>query len=538
MIDLETRTMAAEKTVEVLKRKVRSLYDGSNSAIQRQLERHRDRELKNRQRQELMRLRTEELQRYNATLESEVKKRTSAMRAILDHVTFGFLIVNRTSTIDEGYTNSCHELLDSSDFAGKNFAILMGLDGNDAQCFVAGIEQVFDDVLPDALSLDQLRQRFVLPGGRVLRAEGAAIRGEAGEVIGVLMTISDITALEDARREGAENRMLVGILRQREAFEMFLADVRALLARARVCIRNDNAIECRRIVHTLKGNSACFGLMDVVEVIHALESEATIDASVIDRLEEEYRSFVQGHAEVLEIDYEMAGLPHFDVSEEQMSLLGKLAKTFRKPEASRLNLWSAAVVRRPVDVLLGPVEPFILRLAERLGKAVEISIEGRDVLIDPRLARPVFQNITHLIRNAIDHGIEAPESRGEKAPTGRISVVVAEEPHAYKIQVKDDGAGVDVDLLAERAVEKGTLEQSALEAMSREELVRLVFVDGLSTAETTTDISGRGVGMSAMRAAVLEACGSLSIQTARGLGTTVTILLPKPEAIATPQAAE
>jgi two-component system chemotaxis sensor kinase CheA len=132
----------------------------------------------------------------------------------------------------------------------------------------------------------------------------------------------------------------------------------------------------------------------------------------------------------------------------------------------------------------------------------------------------------HLVRNAIDHGIEPPEQRGGKPPIGRLRIAIARSLKQLRIEIADDGAGIDTGRLLARAIEQGVLDASAASLLSESEKLRLVLAPGLSTAETVSETSGRGVGAGAVRDAVEAVGGSLHVESARGRGTTFVLELP------------
>jgi two-component system chemotaxis sensor kinase CheA len=511
----EQRALAAEKTVEVLKQKVRQLYDEGRDVggVHRQLERQR-------LRRETLAIRTEELERYNAQLEQEVADRTRAIRNIIDNVTFGFLIIDRELRVQEGFTRSCAQIFEREVQAGDNFGELLGLSARERSHLFLGVDQIFDDFLDEEVSLGQLPTRFELDG-RVLQAEGRVVRAASNDVTGVLFTLSDITSLERARQESQHNGNLVRILRQRGAFMQFVRDMHSTLATAAAI---DEQIVTRRAVHTIKGNAASYGIQAVVERAHELEEQEQIDAESLGSLEDAMRGFLQENRQVLDIDYDERVAPSFEVSAEQLARLRELIDEDDNEEA--LRAWTSSIVKRPMRDLLGPVDVFIDKLARRLEKDVQFEIEGADTLVDAELMRPITSNLNHLLRNAIDHGLEPPWDRGDKPRQGTIAVQIEEQDECYEIRVRDDGRGVDFERLAQRARELGALPSDGSPS-SDEELVELMFLDGVSATQIANEISGRGVGMSSVRMAVEQRGGVVKVTTAPGEGTEVLLSIPR-----------
>jgi two-component system chemotaxis sensor kinase CheA len=172
--------------------------------------------------------------------------------------------------------------------------------------------------------------------------------------------------------------------------------------------------------------------------------------------------------------------------------------------------------------------PRLVRDAARsVGKPVEFTIEGKEVELDRSMLDEVGDPIVHLLRNAIDHGIEPPEARRTqgKPEAGRLTLSATRDRSAVAIKVTDDGRGIDRQKVLKRAHEQGLVDASKTE-LTDEELFRLISQAGFSTADRVTDLSGRGVGIDAVHNRVRSLGGSVDIRTAPGKGTTVTLRLP------------
>ncbi len=516
------RALAAERTVAVLKRKVVELYNGEGSGIQRTVERARAREAETRRRQELTELRNAELVRHGARLEAEVAARTRDLQVILDNVVFGFLVVGRDGAIRDVFTRSCVDLLGHDRLAGASLGAALGFDATRCDDLALGLAQVFDDVLPSELLLDQLPHRATGRDGCSLQLDGRVIRSRDGVVDSVLITICDVTALEAAQRDSAHYRLLVQLLRQREAFVGFVADFHALASDARAAIVAGDPRASRRALHTMKGNAACFGLAAVAELAHAVEDAPAITVDGIDRIERALESFLAHNVDVLGVTSASDSATSISITTDD---LVHLEHARARPDA--IARWIKQIRRRPARMILGPLEALVPRLAERFAKHVDLVIEGGDLRIDAAVLGPVVRELGHVVRNAIEHGIEPADDRAGKATTARLSIKFAEDITDYQIEIEDDGRGVEVDRLVAKARELRLCSDLDLARWTYDQLLELVFIDGLSTAATTTDISGRGVGMSAICAAVGRAGGTIHVRSHPGQGTRIEIRVPR-----------
>jgi len=163
-------------------------------------------------------------------------------------------------------------------------------------------------------------------------------------------------------------------------------------------------------------------------------------------------------------------------------------------------------------------------LAARQGKQARLILEGEDVEVDTSVIAQVRDPLTHMIRNALDHGIEAPEVRRTvgKDPCGTLALRARHEGATIVIEIADDGAGLNRERILERARERGI----DAEHKEEEEIQRLVFEPGFSTAETVTELSGRGIGLDVVRRNVIALRGKVGIRSQEGIGTTITLRLP------------
>jgi two-component system chemotaxis sensor kinase CheA len=167
-------------------------------------------------------------------------------------------------------------------------------------------------------------------------------------------------------------------------------------------------------------------------------------------------------------------------------------------------------------------------IAAGLGREVAFTIAGEETEVDKAIADMLFEPLLHLLRNALDHGIEAPPARlaAGKPAQGRVTLDIARRGEAIVITLADDGAGIDPVRVRSTAVARGLLTSEQAAAMADDAALQLIFRPGFSTAAAVTGISGRGVGMDAVKAAAEAAGGSVALQTRLGQGTTTTLALP------------
>ncbi len=190
---------------------------------------------------------------------------------------------------------------------------------------------------------------------------------------------------------------------------------------------------------------------------------------------------------------------------------------------------------RVMQTRMVPIEQVFMRFprlvrdaARREGKQVEFLIEGRDTELDTGIIQNIVDPLSHLLRNAVAHGIEPPDQRraAGKPPQGRVTLGAYQEGSNIIIFVRDDGAGIDPEQLRRAAVQKGLLTQAQASALSDQQARELIFTPGFSTSAQVNDVSGRGVGMDVVRANIEKIGGQVEITSTPGAGTTISLCLP------------
>jgi two-component system chemotaxis sensor kinase CheA len=183
---------------------------------------------------------------------------------------------------------------------------------------------------------------------------------------------------------------------------------------------------------------------------------------------------------------------------------------------------------QPVGTLFSRFSRVVRDMARDLGKEIELSVEGSEVELDKSIIELLTDPLTHLVRNCADHAIEPPEERSRlgKRRAGRIVLRAYHEGGQVNISVSDDGRGINLEKVLQKAVERGLVQKAEAATMSDRDTLDLIFAPGFSTAEVVSDVSGRGVGMDVVRTNIERLGGHIAIETAPNEGTTVLLRLP------------
>jgi two-component system chemotaxis sensor kinase CheA len=182
----------------------------------------------------------------------------------------------------------------------------------------------------------------------------------------------------------------------------------------------------------------------------------------------------------------------------------------------------------PIETVLAKFPRMVRDLAHSLGKEVELVVRGQETEIDKTMVELVSDPLVHVVRNALDHGLETPEARERmgKPRKGRICVEAAQEGDRVLLRISDDGSGIDRARVVKKAIQRQLITDEQALRMSVREIHDLLFLPGFSTVENATDISGRGVGMDVVRTNLKKINGAIEIESQPGSGTTICLRLP------------
>jgi two-component system, chemotaxis family, sensor kinase CheA len=246
------------------------------------------------------------------------------------------------------------------------------------------------------------------------------------------------------------------------------------------------------------------------------DSAIRVDVGLLDKLMNLVGELVLARNQIMQ----------FSSSQEDSSFLGTV---------QRLNLLTTELQANVMKTRMQPIGniwskfPRVVRdLAVACGKLVRIEMEGQETELDKTIIESIRDPLTHLVRNAVDHGIEPPNERQDrgKPAEGRLALHASHEGGKVIIEITDDGDGIDPRRVRDKAIRQQLVTPEQADRLSERELVNLVFLPGFSTADRVTQFSGRGVGMDVVRTNVEKIGGTVDIESRLGRGTTVTMKIP------------
>lgn len=475
-------------------------------------------------RDEELRLHGENLEQLVEQRTAALQKRNDAMRLVLDNVEQGLATIELDGKIAPERSRAFDDWFGGSQTRDSFADHLAHTDEGVRNALKIAWEQVTDGFLPLECTIAQMPQQIEVVGRRYNLSYKTIL--EQQDLRGVLLVVSDVTDEMERISRDADQRELIGvferIMSDRSGFMEFFKECQSLIDEiAAGGLHGPSAL--MRAIHTVKGNCAIFGISSVAAVAHRIESEI-IDSDTLPSTEQS-AELARAWAAFSERVRRLSGTEAKAVLEMSFDELQELeaATQARVPYAKLAELLNRLKYERGV-VRLRRIAEQAKSLAQRLGKGeldVEIQADP-EVRFEPERWTPFWSSFVHVVRNALDHGIEAPVERlaAGKLERGQLKLVTESDAQTFTIEISDDGRGIDWSSVREKARERG------LPHADEKELVDALFSDGLSTSETVSEISGRGVGMSAVRDAARKLGGVVTVASTVGVGTTVRFRFP------------
>ena len=250
-----------------------------------------------------------------------------------------------------------------------------------------------------------------------------------------------------------------------------------------------------------------------------------VDVKRLDDLMNQVGELVLERNRMIQLNQDLQGgtSDHILFSEE----FGKLAKRMSFV-TSELQMQVLKMRMIPVEKVFKKFPRIVRSLARDLGKEVDLQIFGEETELDRSVVDEIGDPLIHLIRNAMDHGLETPDDRlaAGKQRTGTLILAAVHEGNSIIISIKDDGRGIDTDRVGRKAIEKGLITEEQLAAMTQREMFDLILLPGFSTKDQASDLSGRGVGMDVVKTNIKKLNGLIEIKSEKGMGSEFILRLP------------
>lgn len=505
----------------------------------------------------------EVIEEHNRTLEAKVEERTAALHQknrdianMMANMHQGLFTVTEGGLVHKEYAAYLEQIFETDRIAGRNVNDLLfanstlGSDARD-QNITAVDAIVGEDEMMFEFNSHCLVNEMVITfdGGRekILELDWDPIVNAEDIIEKLMITVRDVTAIRELEKaaQGQKRELeLIGEVLAIDAakFSEFLRTSKQFMAACHQAIKNnseksaDVIAELFRNMHTVKGNARTYGLSYLTNIVHEVEStyDALRNDDAHDWNQTELLSELS-EAQVQLAEYETLfrdklgrdGAVNSGVSidpERVASWLDSIqaltAKTMDnevQQVVSEAYSMLLSIESQPLSKVISEPLNSLGSMAEQLGKpAPEVIVDDAEVFVDGRVHSMMNNIFTHVLRNAVDHGIEGAEERLQKGKSeqGQVRIDTILQNGFAEFVVSDDGRGIAVSKIRALAVEKGIISEDA--ALSAQEVANLVFTSGFSTADEVSDLSGRGVGMDAVRQFLESEGGSIELKLTAG----------------------
>lgn len=471
-----------------------------------------------------------------------LKQKINDIQTMLQNMPQGLLSFDDKNKVNPEYSAYLEKILETNQIAGNDLIKLifansnLGLDAISQISAVAGAcvgEDAMNFEFNQHLLVSEIEKE--MPGGlmKSLDLNWAPVINEFDMVEQILLCLRDVTELRKLSSESAEQKRELEIIGEilavnQEKFHQFITSTKDYKAEIESIIRaNPNggldAINAMfRNMHTIKGNARTYGLKNLTDLVHSVESvyaEMRLPNATIVWDQErllgdltKLRLVVDHYVKINEVslgrkgpgrrgDVEKYLMVEHKKIQEAVNFLEKVSHTNIHDLIEAKNIVQRTLKllgTEPLDTVFASIVESLPTLAESLGKPEPvISINNGGLRLKIQSIGLIKDIFTHLFRNCMDHGLEKPAQRlaAGKRVQGSIDVAIVIEDEQIKITIKDDGCGLAMNNIRKMALEKGLMQEN--DKLSDEKTAALIFIPGFSTAETLTDISGRGVGMDA-----------------------------------------
>ena len=440
------------------------------------------------------------------------------MRLVLDNVDQAFITVTRDGAMGAMQSSIAQRWFGEAGAGDTLYTWLARTDASSAEWLRVGLEQAFDGFLPVEVALAQVKSHFSA-AGRHYQLSYRPIQGRSEELHAVLVIVSDATERVHAERAELAQRELMTffshVVRDRNGVLQFFEEATQIVAQL-----HEPQPSTLRLVHTLKGNAGLFGLTSVMQACHHTESAAQAEQRLptSDELAELRAVWQDAAARVRPLLADDAD----PVNVSEQDLLAIEQAVLSGVSAQDLMAMLRALRHDRASQILGRMAEQAQALAKRMGVCeVRTQVQDGGLRFDPAHWAKVWSAMVHVVRNAVDHGGQAPDVRtalGKPAALNLRFEARWELDGPLVVAVSDDGPGIDWERVRQRAAERG------LPCATSEELHEALFADGLSTRDEVSAVSGRGVGLGALREACTAIGAEVRLRSERGIGTRVEIV--------------
>jgi two-component system chemotaxis sensor kinase CheA len=486
----------------------------------------------------------EEVRVYSTQLEGIVSQRTTALRkalglqkAMINSLEQGFFMISNKLVVMNTYSKSAQKIF-GNELEGMPVEKILKFKELDAETTKLLFTNMVSERLPFESMLGLVPKIIQTPEGRTIHLDFEPVRNKDNKILGIVVISSDKTEEvrleQEAEIEKSKVAMILKIVSNQYAFTKLLEEVKGFLNQVTTGPAILLKSEAFLFAHTMKGCFLLFHMKKIVAKVHAIEEEIKSKSES----ENCYDLAIQ-LCDVIDIELNFAAQEHPFLFGGTNWRKAELTKRFIESDLVNLIL---EVKTLPAEA----IEPFLVQKliyvrfeslasslkedallhAERVRKEIStFEIQGSEILVDPSHFSVHIQYLLHLTRNSIDHGIEFPDDRfsSGKLRGGKVVIELKDEDDFYMLSVSDDGKGLNESILRDKAISLGFSEDT----YTPDKVYDLIFAEGFSTAASTSQTAGRGIGMSAIKNYIENLNGKILIDTEVGKFLKISLIIPK-----------
>jgi len=488
-----------------------------------------------------------QLEDYSKSLEKKVEERTlelsqanNTISAMVNSLDQGFFLFDESGACLPIYSKACLTLLENDPAKLKVWEILKVPEEKGSKW----VQVLYSGKLPFSQTSKLGPKLFPHSNGNRISLNYFPVLNEHKKLDKVVVVATDKTmealAEQKAELQKSEVQLILKIAKNRQAFLRFIRETREYLKQISELCKNakdkSEHVFVMRVIHTIKGLSASFSMVDLAKRCHNFETKLQMNQEVplsnnledIKNISESLEKTVEAQKDLLGNDLDRNDRT-VEVSTKTIQDLHKLLSDKGVSEEIT-TAFSRELICEPIEDYFKPYQDTVDAVANRASKQVApLHFISGNIRVLPEPYIKLFNSFIHAFRNAVDHGVESPMEREQlgKSPEGHITVAFGLSegvPLPYlTICVKDDGKGIDPARLRVKLKEKGILN---VDKENDLEILQHVFDSGISTRETVSDLSGRGVGLDAIRTEAIALSGTAFVESELGKGTTLTVRVP------------
>lgn len=492
----------------------------------------------------------QELENYSKNLEKMVEVRTLEVRelnqklkALLDSLNQGFLIFDSTGSCWEVSSKACQIVIET-DPAGQKIWDVLKVHPDKQDGFRKWMITLFGELLPFQDMADLGPKEFSHSQGRNIKLEYYPIRDFKNEISGVVLVATDISELINAQREAekekANSQFILKVVKQKKSFQTYYTESNRIfkdfLESTKLAPGLWNLDLVFRLLHTLKGGAASFSVKTISETAHLLENQVLQLQNEPDQFNredwdsseqkfiQEFKEFQNEAQELLGSSGSQSQVEKVELPKAQLIQIIDLLSFWSKTRTFSENL-KEEYLTEPLQESFASYEYLVQSTADQLGKKIQpLFFSTPQFRWSPEPYKSFLSSLVHVFRNAIDHGIETPEERlkAGKSEIGKIEIHSHINSNCIELVISDDGKGISRERIEMKMLEKGISVQN----MNEKQILMQIFEPQFTTKNQVTDLSGRGVGLDAVKHEIEKLGGTVDLESSMGAGTRFIFKLP------------